>query len=393
EEGERRLGGPEQSDWAARLDEEHPNLRAALTWALQAGAGDPVLAARLAGALWRFWFRRGYLSEGSWWLQQALAATGDAPVPIRAKLLTAEGSIARMQNESVRASTLLEAGAALYRELDDAEGLAWALSHLGMVKQWLGFLDEGVELLEESLTMRRSLGDQPDITRSLFNLAAAEDFRRNYARAAELYEETLAAQRRVGDTWGMGRALSHLGKVALVQGDEERAAALCQEGLGLSREVGDNWGVGLALAGLGGVAAYRGDAERAAALLKKSLVAFRDVGSRDRIAECLQELATLVGAQGRAKEATRLSAAAEATQEGSGLALFPAVRARRDQDLAVARATLGEAAFAQAWSEGLAMSRNQAIDYALAVADLDSDTTTGPKRSSTGAATSPRARC
>jgi hypothetical protein len=56
-----------------------------------------------------------------------------------------------------------------------------------------------------------------------------------------------------------------------------------------------------------------------------------------------------------------------------GMALWPAVRARRDQDLAVARATLGEAAFKRAWSRGLATPLEHAIDDALLFAHSAQD--------------------
>src|SRR5206468_10425250 len=113
-EGEHMVGGPDQATWLARLDEEHPNFRAALSWSLQTARGDADLGLRLAGALWVFWFRRGHLNEGSRWLQQALAAKPDADDAARARLLTADGSIARLAGEFPRAEQLLEAGVALY---------------------------------------------------------------------------------------------------------------------------------------------------------------------------------------------------------------------------------------------------------------------------------------
>ena len=369
EEGERQVGGPRQVEWLHRLDEEHPNLRVALSWSLQEERGDRQAGLRLAGALWVFWFRRGYISEGTRWLQLALAANPDATDATKARLLTAEGSLARLGGEFARAATVLEAGAALYRALWDAEGLAWALSHLGLVTQWLGDLDRGVEQLEESLALRRQLGNPRDVARSLFNLAIAEDFRRAYARADAVYAEALALYRQIGDTWSMGRVQGYWAKVALVQGDVDRAAALCEQGESLSREAGDTWGVALALAGRGGVAAARGDRRGAMVLLKESLVLFRDVGSRDRMAECLQDLASLACSSGHAEQAARLSGAAEATQQSIGLALWPAVRERRDRDLSAARETLGEASFSRAWSDGQAMVLEQAVGAALALPD------------------------
>jgi len=46
-------------------------VRAAITWAIEAGDAD--LAARLAIALWRFWQMRGYLDEGQDRLKAVLA--------------------------------------------------------------------------------------------------------------------------------------------------------------------------------------------------------------------------------------------------------------------------------------------------------------------------------
>jgi tetratricopeptide (TPR) repeat protein len=364
EQGEHEAGGPSQAEWLGRLDEEHSNLRAALAWSLAAGGEDAAAGAKLAATLWVFWFRRAYLREGSRWIQQAYSVCPETDLLLRARLLTGDGSLARMLGDFARSETLLEASAGMWRELKDPEGSAWALSHLGLVKQWLGDLDQGVELLEESLALRKPSGDERSIARSMFNLAVAEDFRQNYRRAAELYEETLAVQGRVGDIWGMGRVHGYFAKVVLRQGDLNRAAKLCEEALHLSTTVGDKWGIGLAQAGFGGIAWAVGDLEKAKDWLGTSLLTFRDVGSRDRVAECLQDLASLSLLSGAETRAVRLSASAEALQKRNGLALWPAVRARRDEDMAVAQARLGSASFRVEWAMGEAMSLESAIDEA-----------------------------
>ena len=72
EAAESELSGPGAGEWLDRLESEHDNLRQALMTLSGTGA-DTVTQLRLAAALWRFWWQRGYLSEGRRWLEQALA--------------------------------------------------------------------------------------------------------------------------------------------------------------------------------------------------------------------------------------------------------------------------------------------------------------------------------
>jgi predicted ATPase len=55
-----------------RLEDDHENLRSALSWALEA---EPALALGLASSLGRYWYVRGYLREGRAWLERVLAGS------------------------------------------------------------------------------------------------------------------------------------------------------------------------------------------------------------------------------------------------------------------------------------------------------------------------------
>ncbi|MDP9273954.1 MAG: hypothetical protein M3O93_10605, partial [Chloroflexota bacterium] len=83
ETAEGHFMGPEQVAWLDRFEREHDNVRAALTYTLE--AGDAETGLRLAAALWRFWQQRGYLREGRSWLDAVLALDPGTVSQARAK--------------------------------------------------------------------------------------------------------------------------------------------------------------------------------------------------------------------------------------------------------------------------------------------------------------------
>ena len=109
EEAERELGGPDQARWLTRLEAEHDNIRAALSFSLGEG-GEAGSGVRLAAALTDFWFARGYLSEGRRWLESAVSRTGPATTLARAKALNGAGWLAAYQGEYGAAKARIEEG-------------------------------------------------------------------------------------------------------------------------------------------------------------------------------------------------------------------------------------------------------------------------------------------
>jgi len=83
EEAEPEIEGPDQVAWMDRLEAEHDNLRAALSWSLETGDAESVL--RIGGALWLFWVVRGHFSEGRRWLTAGLSGGEAAPTGVKAR--------------------------------------------------------------------------------------------------------------------------------------------------------------------------------------------------------------------------------------------------------------------------------------------------------------------
>src|SRR5258706_13395308 len=77
EEVDRKLHGPDMAAWLDRLEMDHDNVRAALSFAT-ASPGDAQGGMQLAGAAWRFWMHRGHMSEGRTLLAEQLAQARDS---------------------------------------------------------------------------------------------------------------------------------------------------------------------------------------------------------------------------------------------------------------------------------------------------------------------------
>src|SRR5262249_14773395 len=123
----------------------------------------------------------------------------------------------------------------------------------------------------------------------------------------------------------------------------------------------------LQLLAQGCLAHLEGDRGRAYELLTESMRLLRETGTPG-IHAALGYLGFAAVERGRAAWGVRLLAFAVAgPPEYSELSVIlpSAVKSERDKRLAVARAALGDEAFAVAWAEGQAMTLEQAVAYAL----------------------------
>src|SRR5205823_4196795 len=101
---EPKLTGVEQGSWLDRLEQEQENLRMAWQWLEEHNEIETAL--RFAGALWRFWWVRGYFNEGRTLLERLLRTAEGIAVSVRAKALHAAGVLAGYQGNAERAEEL-----------------------------------------------------------------------------------------------------------------------------------------------------------------------------------------------------------------------------------------------------------------------------------------------
>jgi predicted ATPase len=393
------LDGEDQAVWLDRLESEHDNLRQALTTLHDAGEGENEL--RLASALWRFWWQRGFLSEGRRWLEQALEEGHDAGKVTRATAHDGAGALAEAQGDLAGAAIHHEAALRLRRELGDRRGEARSLTDFGIIADKMGDPERAIELFTEALALARSEDDQPQLAACLANLGfvcldirdhqrAAASFRESlelfralgdqrnecyvlgglgnlaflagdYPGAAALQEHTLRLLRGLDDRQGIADTVADLGHIVQRMGELDRAEALYGEALHRYQELGDRSGAAFALVHLGRLTHLRGDIVRAEMLLQEGAHLAWQLGEPPIVTEAMEGLAGVACDRGEAARCVRLLGAAEAQREATGIPLPAIHQPEIARYVAIARTALGESGYAAARSEGRALAPDHAM--------------------------------
>ena len=323
---EPELRAADQVAWLNRLRLEHDNLRAALEWWL-AAPERRTEALELASALWWFWTKSGYFSEGQQWLQRALAGAADA-------------------SPRVRLSALIGLWHMTFFQGDYA-----TTEHLG----------------QESLTLARDVGDAGAAAFSLFIQTNVAAERRDWDKVSALIAECEAAAEASADAWYQALPLLLRAWALVGDGDYDRAVDLIERSVVLQRQSGDKWAIGIGLSNLAALRLLQKRREEAEAITSEGIRLCEELADRRGLSWFLDVLAAAAAAQARFVRAARLFGAADALLDGIGSMrpnqLFSLLH---DPQVTLTRASLGETSFRTAWSEGHAMSMKQVVQYALA---------------------------
>jgi tetratricopeptide (TPR) repeat protein len=187
----------------------------------------------------------------------------------------------------------------------------------------------------------------------------------DYRDAIRFYQQSLSLYREQGDQRGVGGVLNNLGVVARAQGQHADAVLFHEESLALFRKIKDTRSIAYTLCNLGHASYRHGDDTRAAACFAESLHIFRDLGDRRGIAEILERLAELAVRKGLPTLAARFGGAAEALRDTIGIPSESDDIPLYERVVALARLSMGQSAFADAFAAGRALPQDQTIVEAL----------------------------
>jgi len=165
-----------------------------------------------------------------------------------------------------------------------------------------------------------------------------------------------------------GMALRRLGEIADHRGDADGAAAWHEAAFAIWRQLDHPWGIPDALRILADDALDRGDVDTARVRYQASLVRRRDLRERLHLSSGFAGLARVALAAGQPVAAARLFGVLGALDTAMGYAPSRELHAAIAADTDATRAALGTAAFDAAWKGGGALSLEEAVAEALAVA-------------------------
>ena len=305
-----------------RLQEDHPDLRAAIAWAVE--TGDAPTALGLTSGLWRFWQKRGYITEGQVRLDAALAMPGCDDEGLRIAALEAAGGLAYWNNDQVRAR----------------------------------------RHYEEALAIERARGDRAGIAEALYNLSFTYTFQEDNEAGAALMNEAIELYEAVGDRVGLARVRWGLANIEYARGPAGAGPArdLALQALTTFEEVGDQFYIGWTTYTVGLAELILGHLDAARMRLLAALTRFQTSIDVSGYTLVLDTLAALTLQEGDPVAAARIAGAVDTLERTTGTGLNRTNRGFFNYDPGPLRT--GEAT-AAAFAEGVAMDTQTAIDYAM----------------------------
>ena len=329
-------------------------------------AGDPQKALRLTYALCFVWDFRGVRHEAIAALERSLKhPRGIEPSATHFNVLWGLAVLLALTGNYTAARIHFELLVPLARERGDIGRYAGMLERLGWVAREQGDSATAWLHMTESLAILRELGDAAAIAGTLMSMAQIAVLDEDSERAELLLAESRVLGQHVAVDSDLSICtLNHLGHAAQLRGDYGRAAQLHHESLTYMKSH-HHASLVWAYHGLGETALGLGNSDEAARWLAQGLALSQTLYVPAYIAWCLAGLGSAAALDEESERAARLWGAAEGLRQSIGCRSAPAARATYERAMAVARAQLGDEAFAAAWAAGQALPLKQALAEAL----------------------------
>jgi tetratricopeptide (TPR) repeat protein len=268
-------------------------------------------------------------------------------------------------NDLQRAMALNEEGITTCLQTDEPVLLATLYQNQGLVLNEIGQTDTALSLLNRALQIARSEQHANLLQHVLSNLANLYSHLGEYERSTEYYSEAYGFARRIGDRQACATNLLGLAENRLVQEDYDRTRDLTDQSLSIAQELGNLSLKIVCVMCLAQLAWKMSQHKLAEALAREAAAAALATAERRLQEETLQLLAVSLARNGDAFRAARLLGALHDAHLRLRTLMNRADLLEFEQVQISLRRQLGEAAFRSAYDEGMQMSVEAALVYAL----------------------------
>jgi hypothetical protein len=368
-----KLQGTGALEWITMLDLEYDNIRAGMEWNLE---NNVETALSMGSALLYYWNRRGHDEEGRRWLMEALEKSKQRPKPSGAEDLATKAILAEAwhtvallaygMGDNARAIVASHQAASLEREIGDHRLLTITLAFdlTGIL-----FLGDSMDLdpiLEECLAAGQASEDKYALGLSLSMKGEALLMKKGDPNLAhDYFEQGASLIQASGNEWGYTMVILGMGLMAKYRGEfgEARLRFLACEPI--FRELGDKHRVNMIKSELAHIERYEGHYDRALGMYRETILEWERIGHRAAIAHQLECFGSIAIVQEKDERAGILFGAAEVLREKINIPMTGYERVEYEREIAGLRAGMEDQAFTSAWTQGRAMTMEQAIRFAL----------------------------
>jgi non-specific serine/threonine protein kinase len=405
EKAAKEIHGSTQAELINLLEDEHDNFRGALEWGIS--AKNTAFSLRLLNAVRWGWFIRAHYSEIFSWFEKIriLPEIEEQPL-LFANLLNQIGQDYWTLGKFDEAQKILKESQSLCLKLG-TEGeilLAGALAWQG----WVTLSDESdlkksENLLKQGLALYEKHGDPPGIALTTLHVGYIEMIRGHGTAALELFEQSRKIFQQIGDLFGLARVFQSMAFQSARDEKYEEAMIYANRVLAIDEKLQFRAGIIIALESLATIYRQAGDYSKATDLYNKAISISNEYGFKSKYphfnlaflalqqndyAEAFQKfiqafeqgntandtesvciflmgLAAVAGGTNQSERSAKLYGAAQAIFDSTEYRMQPFNQKELERHIQFTREQLGPEEFTTYSNEGRAMTREQAIQFAL----------------------------
>ena len=368
------LDSPDILPMLDKVDAEVENFRAALEWGLENHVEENVrLAANFCAASTML----SIPAEGVRIITTAVErarslppAEGEAEIrrqKLIARALYVQGVVGLGVGNMPLVSEVLQEAIAISRATGDKRILGYSLGMYYTATTFINAPDGEKAALEAFHIFSQEVNDKLGLGMAYMNMARLSSSKRDESEKEKYIGKLREMVHEMPKSFQVSMFILSIGMDERLRGHYDSARKIFEEGLELFKRLPSRHFVLVMRSELGHVERQTGNLAQAKLIYRDTIKGWQDLGNRAAVAHELECFGFLAIHAEESKRAAKLFGAAEALRERNQSPMADYERVEYDQSVTRLRLMLAEAEFTSLWDEGLSMTMEQAIEFALEV--------------------------